>query len=73
MPLMPYVAGTREYAIAIIVSAAILTPASFYAMRGELRLKHRGLVGNKLLAASLITFLLGISMLVGSLVYLGRD
>ena len=72
MPLMPYVVGTREFALALIASSAILTPASFYVMRGEWRLKYRPLVGTKMLAASSITFLLGVGMLVGSIVYLVR-
>ena len=70
MPIMPYVKGTREYALAIMACGAILSLSSFYVVRGELKLKARGLLGNKLLASSLITLLFGMSMLVGSIVYL---
>ena len=72
MPVMPFEPGTREFAAALIVCAAILTPASFYAMQGEMRLKARPLVGDKLLAASAITFVFGLFMLVGSVVFLSR-
>jgi hypothetical protein len=72
LPIMPYVKGTREYALAIMACGAILSLSSFYVVRGESKLKARGLVGNKLLAASLITLLFGMSMLVGSIVYLSR-
>lgn len=70
MPVMPYVKGTREYALAIVACGALLSLASFYVARGELKLKHRSLVGNKLLAVSLITLLFGMLMLVGSILYL---
>jgi hypothetical protein len=70
MPIMPYEKGTREYALAIMACGAILTLSSFYVVQGEMKLKSRDLVGNKLLAASLITLLFGISLLVGSIVYL---
>jgi hypothetical protein len=71
MPLMPYEKGTREFVLAMMACGAILTVSGFYVVRGELRLVARSLVGNKLLAASLITLLFGISMLLGSMVYLG--
>jgi hypothetical protein len=70
MPVMPYAKGTREYALAIMVCGAVLTISSFYVVQGEMRLKHRSLLGNKLLATSLITLLFGASILVGSIVYL---
>jgi predicted phage tail protein len=72
MPVMPYVKGTREYALSIMACGAILTLASFYVVQGELKLKHRALLGNKLLAASFITLLFGVSLLLGSVVYLSR-
>lgn len=72
LPLMPYVKGTREFALALVVCGAILSLGSFYVARGELKLKARGLLGNKLVAASLITLLFGIGILVGSLIYLVR-
>ena len=71
MPVMPFDKGTREFAFALMACGAILTLSSFYVVRGEMRLKHRPLVGNKLLASSLITLLFGASLLVGSIVYLG--
>lgn len=70
MPIMPYEKGTREYVLAIMACGAILTLSSFYVVQGELRIKPRPLLGNKLLASSLITFLFGMLMLVGSIVYL---
>jgi hypothetical protein len=70
LPLMPYVKGTREFAFALVVCGAILSLGSFYVARGELKLKARGLLGNKLVASSLITLLFGLGILVGSLIYL---
>ena len=72
MPIMPYEKGTREYALAIMVCSIILIVSSSYVVRGEMRLTARSLVGNKLLAASLITLLFGMLMLVGAIVYLSR-
>ena len=72
MPLMPYVKGTREFAFALLVCGAILTLASFYVVQGEMRIKSRPLVGHKLLAASLITLLFGVFILLCAVVYLGR-
>ena len=71
VPVMPFAKGTRESALAIAVCGALLSLASFYVVRGEMKLKARSLLGNKLLAASLITLLFGASMLVGSILYLG--
>jgi hypothetical protein len=70
MPVMPYEKGTREFALAVMVCGAILSLASFYVARGEMSLKARGLLGNKLLASSIITLLFGMSMFIGSIVYL---
>jgi hypothetical protein len=70
---MPYVQGTREFALALTVCGAILSLGSFYVARGELRLKARGLLGNKLVAASLITLLFGLSILFGAIIYLVRS
>jgi hypothetical protein len=72
LPVMPYVGGTREYAFALTACGAILTLSSFYVARGEMRLRNRGLLGNKLLATSLITLAFGASMLVGAVLYLSR-
>jgi hypothetical protein len=49
---------------------AIVTLSSFYVAKGEIKIKPRPLVGNKLLAASLITLLFGMALLVGSIVAL---
>ena len=70
MPVMPNEKGTREFALASMACGAVLTLASLYVARGEMKLKPRALVGNKLLAASLITLLFGVLMFAGSLVYL---
>jgi hypothetical protein len=72
MPIMPYERGTREYVLAIMVCSIILTLASLYVVQGEMRLKPRSLLGNKLLAASFITLLFGALLLVGSIAYLNR-
>ncbi len=72
VPVMPVEKGTREFALSLVACGAALSLASFYVARGELRLRHRSLLGNKLLASSLITLLFGVSMLVGSLIYLCR-
>jgi hypothetical protein len=72
LPVMPYERGSREFAFAVAACGAALTLSSLYVARGELRLKHRGLLGNKLLAASLITLAFGALMLAGSAVYLVR-
>lgn len=72
MPIMPFVKGRREYVLAIMVCGAILSLSSFYVVQGEWRLKARSLLGNKLLISSLITLLFGMSLFVGSIVYLIR-
>ena len=70
-PIMPYEKGTREYALAVMACGAILTLSSSYVVQGEMRIKHRSLVGTKLLVTALITLLFAMLMLVGSMVYLG--
>jgi hypothetical protein len=70
MPVMPYVRGTREYALGVAVCGFVLSLASFYVARGEWRLGARGLLGNKLLASSLITLAFGMALLAGAVVYL---
>ena len=73
MPLMPFEKGEREFVLAIMACSIILILSSFYVARGEMRLKSRSLLGNKLLATSLITLLFGMLMLVGAIVYLVRS
>ena len=71
MPVMPFERGTREFTLAVMACGTILTLSSFYVVQGEMRLKHRSLLGNKLLAAALITLLFGVSMMLGGfIVYL---
>ncbi|HEV2763149.1 MAG TPA: hypothetical protein VGV38_09150 [Pyrinomonadaceae bacterium] len=70
VPLMPFEKGTRGFALASMACGAALALASLYAARGEWRLKHRALVGTKILVSSIITFLFGLGMFVGSIVYL---
>ena len=72
MPVMPYEKGTREYALAVMACGAILALSSFYVVQGEMRLKSRPLVGNKMLATSLITLLFGVLIFVGAIVYLSQ-
>ena len=70
MPIMPFEKGTREFALAVIACGVFLSLSSFYVVEGERRLKSRSLLGMKLLAAATITLLFGLSMTVGSIVYL---
>ena len=70
LPVIPQAKGTREFALALEACGVVVVLASLYVLRGELRLKARGLLGNKLLAASVITLLFGAALFVGSTVYL---
>lgn len=72
MPIMPFEKGTREFVVAIMGCGMILALSSLYVVRGETKLTDRSLVGNKLLAASVITLMFGMLMLVGAIVYLRR-
>ena len=72
LPVMPFERGTREFALAALACGTALSLASFYAARGEARLKARSLVGTKILIASVGTLLLGALMVVGSVVFLLR-
>ena len=67
---MPYSKGSREFSLALMAWAAIMILSSSYVVHGELKLKSRSLLGNKLLAASLITLLFDAAVLVGSIVHL---
>ena len=71
-PVMPFVKGTREFAWAALVCGVILSAGSFYAARGEWRVKPRSPVGDKLLAASAITWLFGAGLVAWSVVWLAR-
>jgi hypothetical protein len=71
LPAMPFAPGTREFAWAVGACGAALAAASYYVARGEWRLRHRGPLGNRLLAASLITLLFGMALAAGAVVYLG--
>ena len=70
LPLMPYAKGTREFALAALACGVILSAGSFYAARGEWRVRPRSLVGNKLLAASAMTWLFGVGLVAWSVVWL---
>lgn len=70
LPVMPFERGTREFALGVLACGAALGLASFYAARGEARLKARPLVGTKILIASSATLLLGALMVVWSVVSL---
>jgi hypothetical protein len=71
LPLMPWERGTRESVVALVPCGLVLALGSLYVLRGELG-GPRGLLGNKLVAASSITLLFGASLVVGSAVYLLR-
>lgn len=72
VPLMPFEKGTREFAVALLVCGAALSGGSFYAARGEWRERFRPLVGTKILVSSVITLLVGVSLVAGALAYLCR-
>lgn len=69
-PVMPFVKGTREFALGVLACGVILSAGSFYAARGEWRVRPRSLVGDKLLAASALTWLFGVGLAAWSLVWL---
>ncbi|HEU4593688.1 MAG TPA: hypothetical protein VFS10_00875 [Pyrinomonadaceae bacterium] len=73
LPLMPFERGMREFVWAVLACGVILSAGSFYAARGEWRVKPRMLVGTKLLAASAITYLFGVGLVAWSLVWLMRS
>ena len=72
LPVMPFEAGTREFAWSLVPCGIILSLGSFYVARGELRTRARDMLGLKLIGASMITLLFGVFMLVGTLIYLLR-
>lgn len=72
VPAMAFERGTRGFAWAVGAWGLALGLASFYTARGELRLKARGLLGQKLVAASLITLACGAAVVIGAAVYLVR-
>ena len=72
LPVMPFEAGTREFAWSLVPCSIILSLGSFYVARGELRTKARDLLGMKLIATSILTLLFGVAMFVGTLIYLLR-
>ena len=73
LPVMPFERGTREFAWAVLACGVILSAGSFYAARGEWRVKPRLLVGTKLMAAAAITYLFGVGLVAWSLVWLARS
>lgn len=73
MPVMPYEKGTREFAIGVLACGVILALASLYVIRGELKITPRSLLGNKLLASSIITFLFGLLIMIGSIAWLAKE
>ncbi len=72
LPAMPYERGTPEFAFALAGWGAVVTLSSLYVARGELRLRRRGRLSDKLLAVSLVTLAFGLSLFLGAIVYLGR-
>ena len=72
LPVMPFAPGTRGFAWSLVPCSIVLFCGSFYVARGELRVKARDLLGMKLIAASIITFVFGVSIFVGTLIYLLR-
>lgn len=70
LPVMPFEKGTRQFALGLLACGLILTLSSLHLARAQLRLRHRGLLGTKLLTSSLITLAFGASIFLGSIVYL---
>jgi hypothetical protein len=73
LPVMPFERGMPEFAWAVLACGVILSVGSFYAARGEWRVKPRMPVGTKLLTASAITYLFGVGLVAWSLVWLARS
>lgn len=65
MPVMPFARGTREFVIAVGVCGAILALSSFYLLRWQMKFEARSLLGTRLYITSFITFVFGVSILVG--------
>lgn len=72
LPIMPTERGTPAFAAALMVWGAVLGLASLYVVQGERKLRHRGLLGNKLLASALLTLVFSVAVFVGAGVYLLR-
>jgi hypothetical protein len=70
---MPFEKGTREFALSLVACGLVLALGSFYVLRGELRGRPLGLLGQKLVATSSILLLFGASLFVGSIIYLLLD
>ena len=70
LPLMPFEKNTRAFALALAACALVLTLASFYLLRGELRGRPLGPLGTRLATVSGVTLLCGAALLAGSVVYL---
>jgi hypothetical protein len=71
-PIMAYEKGTRDFALAVLACGVIFSVSSLYVVGGERRLKSRSLLNLKLLATASITFLFGLFMAIGSMVFLVR-
>ena len=72
LPVIPWERGTPEFALSLVPCGLFLTFVSFYVLRDELRPATRGLLGFKLVAATLVTLLFGAGLVVGAAVYLLR-
>ena len=73
LPIMPYEKGSPGFALAVGACGVILSLSSFYVVAGERKLKAKSVLGMKLLAAATITLLFGMSLTVGSIIYLLRS
>ena len=71
LPAMPFVRGTREFILSLIVCGALLSTGSLYTLAGERR--GRTQLGMKLIAASAITSIFGLALLVGAIAVLLVD
>ncbi len=70
LPVIPFVAGTREFALSLLPCGVILLFGSLYVLAGEAKRASRDLLGYKLLATSTITTAFALGLIVGSVVYL---
>lgn len=70
LPVIPFVPGTREFALSLLPCGVILLFGSLYVLAGEFKRASRDLLGYKLLASSTITSAFALGLIVGSMVYL---
>ena len=63
IPMMPFERGTRAFALAGLVSGAIIAAAGIYVIRGERDARWRPMWARKLLAAAWVTTIAAVILL----------